>query len=145
MHETFFVKIGKRVENSVEHLSGLRDRERPLGKNLGENLVCVLSHEVEKRGGVDLATPGVKKARQVRMRQGCCRRTAGNLGFGGAINSRNELDGGLLRVISRQFREEDTALSRAAQPLEEGKSSVDDPSHPITANCRLVHDVTILL
>jgi hypothetical protein len=29
--------------------------------------------------------------------------------------------------------------------LEEGKSSVDDPSHPITANCRLVHDVTILL
>ena len=145
VQETFPVEIGERAEDRVKHHSGLGGREWPFGENLGENLVAIFRHRVKQRSGVDLTAPGVKQAQQVRMGQGCRQRPVGDVGFRVAGISRNELDGGPLRSISPHFREEDATPFRAAQPLEERKSSVDDPSDPIAADCSCVHRVTILL
>jgi hypothetical protein len=144
VHEALPMKIGERIEDCVEHLSGLGGREWPLGKNLRENFVGILRHGVEQRDGVNLAAPGVKHAHQVRMRQGCRQRPAVDAGFRVGV-SRNELDGGLLRFTLREFREKDAAPSGPAHPLQEGESPVDDPPYPIPANCGYVHRVTILL
>jgi len=68
MHEAFSMKIGKRIENWVEHLS-VSQRKWPLGKNLREYFVGVFRHGVKQRRAVDLAAPCLKQTHQVRMRQ----------------------------------------------------------------------------
>ena len=77
MHESSLVKIRERVEDRVEHFSGLGGRERTLGKNLGEVLFGIFRHDVELHVVVDLTTSCMKQPHQVRMRQGRCRRPAG--------------------------------------------------------------------
>ena len=53
----------------------------------------------------------------------------------------NDLDDGLsgLGTIG-EFGLKDSAPPGAAQPLEEGKSSIHNPTDPIATDCRFVHD-----
>ena len=80
----------------------------------------------------------VVKQHEVRMRERGGRCPSGDPCLRGCTVSRDEFDGGFLRLISRKFREEHTAAFRATQPLQKSES-IDDAPNPIPANCRCVH------
>jgi hypothetical protein len=62
MHETFSVKIEKRVEDRGEHLLSLTGREGSFRNNLGQNFLRKLCHGVDEPVDLGLTTSGMKRA-----------------------------------------------------------------------------------
>src|ERR1700722_15973501 len=73
----------------------------------------------------------------MRQLRGC--RPARESGFGVRTIGGQQLDRGLARRVSRSLGEEDYAIARAAQPLDNGKFPVDNMALPAEMNQLSIH------
>jgi len=61
MHKPFAVKVGKDVQDGIEHLSGFGRRERPAGRTCARFSSALSINEVEQLLAANLAASPAKK------------------------------------------------------------------------------------
>jgi hypothetical protein len=144
MHEIALVKIGKRIEHGPEHLPGFLLGKWALGQDLGQNLLGVLSNDVEQRLAVKDAASKTEYPHQVRMGQSTGGFPTGDQESGVVTGIGEQLEDGFLRGSVSPFREEDAAPLGSGQPSEKRVPSVDGASDEIIARKCRAHGDSIL-
>ena len=139
VNESFVVEIGKRIENRIDHLSCLVGCEGTLLNDLCEYFLGIVRDCIQQNRAVDLAVARLNHRHQVRMGQirSCFPSFKTSLGIDRI--HRHKPDGSLSRRVARQLRQKDRGAFRAAQPLEQLESSINDAPYPIAGSSCVVH------
>src|SRR6266568_5001073 len=114
MNEAFTVEIHKNIEHRFEHFASFGSPESALGNNLGKVFLGILHHHVETIPVFQPAAADVEYLQQIGMNELHNAAPERELEIGGGT-SRNEFDGGSLRLRIGEMREEHRGVVRTSK------------------------------
>jgi hypothetical protein len=110
LHQTLTVKKSQGIERRRQHFPHFVRGERPMGKKLSESLIGKLHHDEDEILAPQLASTHVEQANEVRMRERGIHSPARELCLASHRVGRNELDGGVRKILCPVFGQENHAV-----------------------------------